>query len=301
MTALFTVHFTTKKPIRKYDAKGKVVSETVLETPVEIPALTREKAMAYESNPGFRMVPYEGKPLAAKGDGRDQGVGNGVKRTHVAPAGQVIAKPRTVTAKQGISPVSIAVQAAQAGSLGASLNALRRTDMSEVISLDAFRKSKPAPASEPDNKVVPLSVAKAAPVLDRLAPVTAEGGYDYGAIMRRQAVASVRDVLRDLSVNVMPGQGQVALMLELDTNNPGLHLPVYLRRRFPNVMTIILDQWWDDLVVEEDKFSVVLSFFGNAEHIVVPFDALIKFVDLGAQFGLQLKVPAPEPTPPTAA
>ena len=62
---------------------------------------------------------------------------------------------------------------------------------------------------------------------------------------------------------------------------------LFLKERFPKEMTIVLQYQFDELVVEDDFFSVLLSFNGRPEKLVVPFKSLISFADPSEEFMLQ--------------
>ncbi len=82
------------------------------------------------------------------------------------------------------------------------------------------------------------------------------------------------------------------------TSYPGVLLPDYLRERYPGDMTIVLQHQYWDLEVEEERFSVTLSFNNVLERLTVPFRAIRIFADPSAEFGLQFQV---EPAPVAAA
>jgi hypothetical protein len=73
------------------------------------------------------------------------------------------------------------------------------------------------------------------------------------------------------------------------TDFPGVSLSKKLRQRYPEEMTIVLQYQFEDLIVEKDKFSVVLSFDNVKECIVIPFKAMTAFADPSEKFGLQFK------------
>ncbi len=52
-------------------------------------------------------------------------------------------------------------------------------------------------------------------------------------------------------------------------------------------MTIVLQHEYWDLEIHDTFFAVTLSFDNADERIVVPFDAVIKFVDPSVNFGLE--------------
>ncbi len=55
-------------------------------------------------------------------------------------------------------------------------------------------------------------------------------------------------------------------------------------------MTIVLQHQFWNLVVNEDRFEVELSFDNIPEKLVVPFSAVKGFLDPAVQFGLQFEV-----------
>lgn len=120
MTELYTVRFTTKTPVKKYNGRGKVIAETLVETPIELPGLTLKQAQSYEANSNFRMERFYGKPKASKGNGRDQGVGNGAKRVSHSSAAAVT--PSRSLAKPAAAIISTTVAAARTGNLGAAIH-----------------------------------------------------------------------------------------------------------------------------------------------------------------------------------
>ena len=71
------------------------------------------------------------------------------------------------------------------------------------------------------------------------------------------------------------------------TDHPGVSVPKYLHEKYPKDITIVLEHKFWDLLVEEDRFSVTLSFQKVPENLVVPFSALLSFADPSVNFVLQ--------------
>ena len=71
------------------------------------------------------------------------------------------------------------------------------------------------------------------------------------------------------------------------TDHPGVSVPEYLHEKYPKDITIVLEHKFWDLLVEEDRFSVTLSFQKVPENLVVPFSALLSFADPSVNFVLQ--------------
>ncbi|PLK27942.1 SspB family protein [Novosphingobium sp. TH158] len=83
------------------------------------------------------------------------------------------------------------------------------------------------------------------------------------------------------------------------TAAPGVSIPTHLKERFPDEMTIVLQNKFWDLTVAEDHFSVGLSFNQVPAKLEIPFAAITAFVDPAVDFGLQFQATvadlAPEP------
>lgn len=122
MSNLFTVTFTTKALVNKYDAKGKMIAQEVLGKPVTITALPYSAAMSYSKCDGFTIEPYvmeDRRKFTPKGTGRDASVGNGTKKVSYSRGEEVKTGKQLNTAGVGTSKVN---QAAASGNLGAALN-----------------------------------------------------------------------------------------------------------------------------------------------------------------------------------
>ena len=74
------------------------------------------------------------------------------------------------------------------------------------------------------------------------------------------------------------------------THAPGVDIPQHLRERFPDEMTIVIQNRFWDLKVNEDSFEVGLSFNQVASKLAIPFAALTGFVDPAVNFALQFQV-----------
>ena len=73
------------------------------------------------------------------------------------------------------------------------------------------------------------------------------------------------------------------------TGAPGVRIPQHLRERFPDEMTIVLQNKFWDLAVDEHGFQVGLSFNQIPAKLMIPFAAITAFVDPAVDFGLQFQ------------
>jgi hypothetical protein len=95
----------------------------------------------------------------------------------------------------------------------------------------------------------------------------------------------VREVLKRTEENGLLGQHHFYLTFK--THDPGVEIPDHLRERYPDEMTIVLQNKFWDFHVYDDKFEVTLTFQKLPATLVIPFAALTAFADHGVRFGLQ--------------
>ena len=114
---------------------------------------------------------------------------------------------------------------------------------------------------------------------------------------------ALRSVVRDALTRILK-QGLIGshhFYLTFKTHDPGVDIPDFLRERYPDEMTIVLQNQYSGLKVNDDQFEVTLSFQKFPARLVVPFAALTGFADPAVQFGLQFKNATPQAAPAQAA
>jgi len=83
------------------------------------------------------------------------------------------------------------------------------------------------------------------------------------------------------------------------TAAPGVKIPQHLKERFPDEMTIVVQNKFWDLAVSEDGFKVGLSFNQIPAKLEIPFAAITAFVDPAVDFGLQFHAAVADIEPAT--
>jgi hypothetical protein len=103
----------------------------------------------------------------------------------------------------------------------------------------------------------------------------------------------VQEALRDVVGRVLgevertgslPGDHHFYITFK--TRMPGVEIPKHLMERFPDEMTIVVQHRFWDLKVEQNAFSVGLSFGGVPASLRVPFAAVTQFHDPAVAFEL---------------
>lgn len=83
--------------------------------------------------------------------------------------------------------------------------------------------------------------------------------------------------------------GEHHFYITFKTQAPGVDIPQHLTQRFPDEMTIVIQNRFWDLKVEPDAFEVGLSFNQVPAKLHVPFAAVTGFVDPAVNFALQFQ------------
>ena len=121
----------------------------------------------------------------------------------------------------------------------------------------------------------------------------------YDEIVQEALRAVVGRVLGEIERGGSQLPGNHHFYITFKTGAPGVSIPPHLRERFPDEMTIVLQNKFWDLDVRNDGFSVGLSFNQLPAKLEIPFAAITAFVDPAVDFGLQFQASAAEMEPET--
>ena len=108
---------------------------------------------------------------------------------------------------------------------------------------------------------------------------------DYGNLMHRAMRGLIQQVLTDVAEHGLPGQHH--FFITFDTMHPDVEIADWLSDRYPEEMTVVMQHWFDNLVVTDEGFSVTLNFGDQPEPLYIPYDAIKTFVDPSVEFGLR--------------
>lgn len=113
----------------------------------------------------------------------------------------------------------------------------------------------------------------------------AEDLIRYDILTQEALRGVVRKVLAEVAKAGLPGEHH--FFITFVTRAPGVRISQKLLDQYDKEMTIVLQNQYWDLKVNETSFEVGLSFDGQPETLVIPFSALKGFFDPSVQTGMQ--------------
>jgi hypothetical protein len=109
----------------------------------------------------------------------------------------------------------------------------------------------------------------------------------YDEIVQEALRAVVGRVLTQVATEGLPGTHHFYITFK--TNAIGVSIPRSLYERFPDEMTIVIQNKYWDLKVTETGFEVGLTFNQIPAHLEIPFAAVTAFADPAVDFALQFQ------------
>jgi len=118
---------------------------------------------------------------------------------------------------------------------------------------------------------------------------TPDSMIPYDEIVQEALRAVVGRVLGEVQETGGTLPGTHHFYITFKTGAVGVDIPAVLRERFPDEMTIVLQNKFWDLDVTDSGFSVGLSFNQVPSKLSIPYSAITAFVDPAVDFGLQFQ------------
>ncbi|KHL25384.1 hypothetical protein PK98_01310 [Croceibacterium mercuriale] len=134
-----------------------------------------------------------------------------------------------------------------------------------------------------------------------MSDTTPDSLIPYDEIVQEALRAVVGRVLGSVERGGGALPGNHHFYITFKTAAPGVSIPKHLSERFPDEMTIVLQNKFWDLNVGPDGFSIGLTFSGIPAKLQIPFSAITAFVDPAVDFGLQFQAAEAEPAQHDAA
>ena len=110
---------------------------------------------------------------------------------------------------------------------------------------------------------------------------------EYQKILDKNMLNVFKDVLKSIKDNGLSNNNH--LYITFLTNHKNVELPNWLKQKYPEEMTIIIQYEFDNLEINKNNFSISLSFSNINTNLKIDYNAIVSFADPSANFGLILQ------------
>ena len=107
---------------------------------------------------------------------------------------------------------------------------------------------------------------------------------NYKVLIENAMLNMVRDILKKVSKDGLPKNHH--FLITFFSHSRGVVIPNWMKEKYPDKMTIIIRNWFEDLNVTEKKFEISLNFKNNVERLIIPFNSLELFADPSVDFAI---------------
>ena len=110
---------------------------------------------------------------------------------------------------------------------------------------------------------------------------------NYEEIIKNSLKKAIKELLQNVSLKGLPGDHH--FYISFITNFPGVKIAEWMVKDYPNDMTVVIQNWFENLHVDDKGFSIDLNFKNKPEKLTIPFESIISFSDPSVNFSLQFE------------
>ncbi len=110
---------------------------------------------------------------------------------------------------------------------------------------------------------------------------------EYQKILDKNMLNVFKDILKNIKDNGLSNNNH--LYITFLTEHKNVELPNWLKQKYPEEMTIIIQYEYDNLEINKNNFSISLSFSNINTNLKIDYNAIVSFADPSANFGLILQ------------
>ncbi len=111
---------------------------------------------------------------------------------------------------------------------------------------------------------------------------------DYDKLVENSLRHVVTQTLKLVEQKGLPGDHH--FYITFFTKFAGVKIPNALLKTYPEEMTIVIQHQFFDLNVEEEQFSISLSFNNVQHNLTIPYSSISYYADPHAKFGLKFNI-----------
>ena len=110
---------------------------------------------------------------------------------------------------------------------------------------------------------------------------------EYQKILDKNMLNVFKDILINIKNNGLSNNNH--LYITFFTNHKNVELPNWLKQKYPEEMTIVIQYEYNDLEINDNNFLISLSFDNIKANLKIDYNSIISFADPSANFGLILQ------------
>ena len=110
---------------------------------------------------------------------------------------------------------------------------------------------------------------------------------EYQKILDKNMINVFKDILINIKDNGLSNNNH--LYITFFTNHKNVEIPNWLKQKYPEEMTIIIQYEYYDLKINKNNFSISLTFNEIKATLKIDYNCIISFADPSANFGLILQ------------
>ena len=110
---------------------------------------------------------------------------------------------------------------------------------------------------------------------------------EYKKILDKNMLNVLKDILKEIRDNGLSDNNH--LYITFFTSHKKNNLPKWLKQKYPEEMTIVIQYEYYNLEINENNFSISLSFNNIKTNLIIDYNAIVSFADPSANFGLILQ------------
>ena len=107
---------------------------------------------------------------------------------------------------------------------------------------------------------------------------------NYKILIETAMLNMVKDILKKISKDGLPKSHH--FLITFFSNSKGVIIPDWMKEKYPDKMTIIIRNWFENLDVSERKFEISLNFNNAVERLIIPFNSIELFADPSVDFAI---------------
>ena len=110
---------------------------------------------------------------------------------------------------------------------------------------------------------------------------------NYKKLIELSMIDMIKGILKRVAKDGLPGSHH--FYITFHTNNSNVKVPQWMLEKYPEKMTIIIRNWFDNLKVTLSHFEITLNFNNQPERLTVPFESIELFADPSVDFALSFE------------